>query len=864
MRLAKYPDSATDLKGDSRRTLEKEVTPSLPTSGQVLGTVMKNLGIKHRMLRSQTARRYFSGRRVKDSKRAEIIGAISDALMDQGFGATAGREEDASPSLTATLDWHAVEWDRLRAFLRPRMQRVLPGHLAEVWQVYVRLCVIDLALRIAAHTHLMKASPKAVDFLDWVTVSRRGAYLNRKRRESGFTLENLAELTDVNNKTVEAWVYDGARPSDENIIKIAKVLASTDESSDWHRQVREFRRVYWVSDIARNVGDYIGAEVADGIVGRLKRYCSLVYQIIDEETDHETRADSLADLGTLGVRSQLAEPLLNELASRETDNEWKKDLTSASSDWISRVLSVNLRVHQAEENALINETEGRVLKEWDVGNAKAYAHYQRSMELQIQGRIDEALEEVAKAAELDPLDPANHYTLGSVIGGIGARNSDETLVDQGLESLWIATTLDRSWILPWTEIGWLLVRTGRPKEAVRHLLGVNPERKPFDARYYSALGAALHHLGEYSLAMEALKSSLKLDPDDPLVAAAAATAAELAGDARKSNHYSKMARHLGASEASIQFLEQVKEIRAGTPSSVTKKNREREIADLNADIRSNPDNSAFYLARGRAFFLNGEDRRAIPDLDEAIRLDPGNADAYQARGIVHTYMKQFSKVIPDLSQAVQLNGGDYLTYYFRGIAYGEQEAFDLAVDDLGEAIRLNPAYVDAYRARGDAQRYRRDYDLAIADYSVALRLNPEHSSSYRGRGAALRMKREFDLAIADFDDALRLDPDDAFAYRFRGDAYLAKGDYERAIVDFGVALSMNSTDDIAYRGRGNARLFSGELDLALAEFDAAVECNPESDLAYYGRGVVHEVMGNLEGAEQDYRRARELGYDDSN
>ena len=75
---------------------------------------------------------------------------------------------------------------------------------------------------------------------------------------------------------------------------------------------------------------------------------------------------------------------------------------------------------------------------------------------------------------------------------------------------------------------------------------------------------------------------------------------------------------------------------------------------------------------------------------------------------------------------------------------------------------------------------------------------------------------------------------------------------------------MNSTDDIAYRGRGNARLFSRELDLALADFNAAVECNPESDLANYGRGVVREVMGDLEEAEEDYRRARELGYDDSN
>lgn len=47
------------------------------------------------------------------------------------------------------------------------------------------------------------------------------------------------------------------------------------------------------------------------------------------------------------------------------------------------------------------------------------------MELQIQGSIHEATAEVARAAELDSLDPANHFTLGSVKGGIGANK--ETL-----------------------------------------------------------------------------------------------------------------------------------------------------------------------------------------------------------------------------------------------------------------------------------------------------------------------------------------------------------------------------------------------------------------------------------------------------
>ena len=64
----------------------------------------------------------------------------------------------------------------------------------------------------------------------------------------------------------------------------------------------------------------------------------------------------------------------------------KDDLMAAGSDWVSRVLGVNLQVHRAEVDALIRETDGRILENWDVRNPRAYEHYQRSMELQMQGR----------------------------------------------------------------------------------------------------------------------------------------------------------------------------------------------------------------------------------------------------------------------------------------------------------------------------------------------------------------------------------------------------------------------------------------------------------------------------------------------
>ena len=849
----------------TERVKEREIAPQLPTSGQVLGAVVKALNINDGRLRSKTVRRYFSGRlkdRVKDSSRAKIFDAISDALPDVGLGPLHRTENESSPSLASILDWHARNWDELRAFLLPRMASVYPRHLASVRLAYIRLAAIDLALRTGAHLHFAGASSGTLDFLGWISSDRRGYHLNGMRSEAGLSLRNFAEVVGVSDNTVEAWMYNGVRPSDDNLVKIAKGLGREAKPSERRRILRELRRFYWSSDVVALIGELIGMEAADDIVRRFRQYASQVQRIIDAETTTKTGQNELVDIAILGARSTFSMPLLAALTVLEPDEEWKEDIWAVGSDWIRRVLTVNLEVDLAEVDALIDETDGQILKDWDVSEPRAYDHYRRSLELQAQGKIHEAVAEVAKAAELDPLDPVNHFSLGSAKGWIGANTGNKALVEEALNSCWMAVTLDPNWILPWTEIGWLLLRMDKASEAVEHLKSVRPECGPLDSRYYDALGMALDQMGKFAEALTALETSLELKPDNPHIALTAAAVAWQAGDKNKYNQYRKDARHLGIPGELDMMLELTKEIQTHLPPSDIEKNPDKEIEVLDAYIARNPDDAIAYFARARSHFTKRDDVRAISDLDAAIGLDPRNANFYLFRGIVYGYMERFDRAIVDLSEAIRLSPDNEMAHYYRGLAYGEQDAFDLAISDFNEVIRLNPEHSDAYWGRGDCYRYQSEYDRAISDFDTALQINPEDFASYRSRGAAYRMKLEFDKAIDDYDTALRLDPDDQFANRFRGDAYLAMGDYERAIADFNTALNIKGDDEVAYRGRGSAHLFRGELDLAIADFNTAIDCNPESADAIYGRGVARELMGDTKGAESDYRWARALGYEE--
>ena len=848
---------------------EREVTPQLPTSGQIIGAVVSKLGIKHPKLQSRTARRYFSAdpeQLVKDSSRSEIIQAIAETLVDSGFVSspqTKGMNYGTEPALAAMLEWHAENWDLLRSFLSRRTMPVLPSHLPKVWEAYVRLAVVDLAIRIAARLHLAGVSPVALVLLDPVTVKARGDYLNRKRRQAGISLEYLAGAVGVTDNAVDAWMYQGARPSDDNIKKIAEALADKIEGSNAVSIARELRALYWVSDVADMLAERIGVEAVNDAIGRLRRYAEAAYHIIDDQFPAADREETLTVLADLGANARVAESVLGALIEREPDEEWRADLRGAGMAWIHRVLSVNLGVHLAEVDDRIQKTEGRLLEDWDVSNPDAYAHYRRSYELSTEGKWREAMAEVEIAARLDPLDPTNHFSLGSAKTGIGIASGDIALVNKGLDALWLAVALDPNWIVPWTEIGLTLLHTDRPTEALKHLRGVKPECGPLDSRYYSALGKTYWKVGQLSEALAAFEAALELDPEEVSNLLPASELALLTGDNEKHRRYLRRAQHFGADEGTLKFWELLREFGQNCRGNGDADEHDREIAVMDAVIRLSPDDDYALMRRGRAHFAKGDDDAAIADLDAVLWLTPDNGHAYLFRGILHGYSKRWERVVADMTEAIRLMPDAADAHYQRGMAYGERDELDEAMADLCEAIRLGPDHADAYRVRGDCLRYKGEYDKAIADFDTALRLDPDNALAHLGRGAAYRMKGEFSKAIADYDVTLRLDPKNLFANRFRGDAYVAKGDYDLAIADCNSALKINPDDPLAYFTRGNAHLFSWQLEQALADFEMAVTLDPTSGRFIYGRGLVRELMDDQDGAVEDYQQARELGYDDS-
>ena len=309
-------------------------------------------------------------------------------------------------------------------------------------------------------------------------------------------------------------MYHGTRPSDDNLTKIADTLAGRIEGSSAAAISLELRALYWISDVAALLTEQIGAEAVDEAIGRLHRYAGETYHTIDDLSPDQERLEYLTVLADMGVESRIAEPLLSALIEHEPDGEWREDLRYTGMNRVWRVLSVNLSLHNAEVDALLQETGGRPLEGGGEINFEAQTHYRRSLEFEVRGKSGDALAEAERAAWLEPLAPAYQFRLGSLKTNLGFWRQDTALTDTGLDALWLAVALDPAWIAPWTEIGSTLDRTGRSSETVSHLLNIKPECGPTDAEYHSTLGAAYWKSGDLPRALAAFETSLELDPQE--------------------------------------------------------------------------------------------------------------------------------------------------------------------------------------------------------------------------------------------------------------------------------------------------------------------------------------------------------------
>ena len=526
----------------------------VPLSGPILGAVVRELRLQNDVLTDKTARRYFSGQRVKDDSKREVLLAIGEALVVHGIITESPVMERVGLPLKKILSLGvactADHWDRLVGHMRYTSTPVDRPDLVAI--SYLRLAIIDLALRISAALWLAELPTPDEETPLWAEDKGGAKYLRQLLVRCGVsrpTREQLTEELEVSDNTLDNWLDTNIRPSRDNIDRIADALAPHIGDLDSDTLKSQLHRHYALCALCDLLATHTGRDEVVNLATALIRFTSRTLAGLRQvnRLNSEDAARVLLPVMLFGTQfgnSFVArEHLLPALWRQECDRVWRTDLMAASKPWFIRLAHVGLQAHEFDQSTQIAFGEFRNEAEDVFRNVIEARDWSR-----VPRDLDKFLRRAMQELVHRPESAECHYLVGSMLSMVGA-------VDIGIQECWISACLAPTWESPRVQVGIILLNAGRNQEAREHLENLARGQDDLSPHLAFNLGVARLRTGDAAGGLAALEQAIEVQHDHARALDIAAHCAFLIGDEVKGRRLAKLADQLGHSETYREWRE---------------------------------------------------------------------------------------------------------------------------------------------------------------------------------------------------------------------------------------------------------------------------------------------------------------------
>ena len=537
-------------------------------SGQVIGAVVKALGLDRGLLNDKTARRFFDGRPVSEYSRKKIIEELGKVLVDHGIVPVPHNFPQYGISMVDVIGEAvtraALHWDSLLARIQSRSVNIDNSQLAI--EQFLRLVVVDLSLRTFALLRMAGIKPPCPTTPEWAEENGGGRLLRRLTQKSGLTREELAFRLNVSDSTVDNWLDGKYRPAIENVAAIAQALAPQTDAAAADQLELAIHRQFTFAHLADLLVPWIGRESVVELSAALVRFVWLITEDVQDMDRKPIEEAAGAELTTLrfGTEYPLTHTLLRNLALTETDVNWRMSILAAE-DWsmafemvaarsggrrsaaglAQDVLDVSpLAVSQADSDELPDSFDPAA----EALRQAVEQEYQRLVKRDVRSPVLILEEGMAlrRAIVRDfPLSPRAHLELGSFLGMAGKNLRRRDLIDEGIFECKMSAELLPGWDNPAVEPGIILANIGEFEEALCELERAKESLCEATPHLRFVMGYVLMSLSRYTKALEQLEEVIAASPDHALAFLYAARCAFRLRDMTKGIRYAKTARRLG-------------------------------------------------------------------------------------------------------------------------------------------------------------------------------------------------------------------------------------------------------------------------------------------------------------------------------
>jgi tetratricopeptide (TPR) repeat protein len=359
-----------------------------------------------------------------------------------------------------------------------------------------------------------------------------------------------------------------------------------------------------------------------------------------------------------------------------------------------------------------------------------------------------------------------------------------------------------------------------------------------------------------SAALESLSKAKTYDPKLPDVYLLEAKLQILPGGDQKAAH--------AAIDEAVKLLKEADEVKQLAKALVLRAamtdDKDKQLADFDAAIKADPENSEALQGRGLIYLERGESERAIADLKALVEKQADNPAAIGALAEVLTNVKKYDEALKLCDKVIELAPGATLGYNLRARVQVMKDDLKAAIKDLDEALKIDADDLPALLMRGRLHAAEGNDAQAKLDVEKALKLSPDLPQAIILRSMMAAQKEKYAEAIADMQLLLQTDPTNA-EYRLQLANYLVGDKRPRKAIEILTSViegigdkpagDDKSIKSDALRSRGDALLSVGKHAEAITDYEEALKLDPEDT------GVLNNLAWVLATSPEDKLRNAE-------
>ncbi len=291
--------------------------------------------------------------------------------------------------------------------------------------------------------------------------------------------------------------------------------------------------------------------------------------------------------------------------------------------------------------------------------------------------------------------------------------------------------------------------------------------------------------------------------------------------------------------------------------------RGKEMAELEAVVRTHPDDAVaqYYLAK--AYYLRGRFVEARTAYEQVVRLEPNSARAHLGLGLCLFESGKLPEGEDEFNRTLRLDQRSTWAEYMLGKICWLQGRITDALPHMQRATQLDPRIDQAWFGLGVCYEQLHRYNDAVFPLTQAI-LHKETSAQYHtALGEVMVYRGNTDEGRKHYERALQLNPSYGPLCQLLGSFYLHKVPGRHSL-DRAHELLLRATRLPAYHREqlyldlGDLYSQKGDYKKAVEALKESIQSDPRDERAYYALARAFRHIGNSVGADEADRTFRRI------